>query len=123
VSSLPDAVKGLAKKPDSSWSASATKLKAISSLLGIDATNLAALSPPKILRPVQDAAVKGITDAQTAVAKTAAALDKRVAPKGATSAQIQAQIAALKNKLSQLSQQLLTAIKSVGAAPNSTPAP
>ena len=123
VTSLPSAVNGLSKKPDSTWTTSATKLKAISSQLGTEATNLAALAPPGVLRPVQDAAVKGIKDAQTAVAKTAETLDKRVAKQGATAAKVRSQISALKDRLSQLGQQLLTAIQSAIASPNSTPAP
>jgi len=123
VTALPDAVKGLAKKPDSTWTASATRLKAISSQLSSDATNLAALTPPDVLRPVQDAALKAITDAQSAVAKTAAALDNGVAKRGATKAKIQSEIGALQSRLSQVGQRLLSAIEAVISSPNSTPTP
>jgi hypothetical protein len=123
VTSLPAAVKGLSKKPDSTWTAAAAKLKTISSQLGTEAANLAALTPPATLRPVQDAAVKGVTDVQSAVTKTAATLDKRVAKRGATAAAIQAQIGALKNKLAQLGRRLLSAVEGVIASPNSTPTP
>ena len=119
ATALPDAVKGLAKKPDNTWTASATKLKTISAQLGTDAKNLASLKPPDALRPVQDAAVKGIKDTQAAVAKTAAALNKRVATQGETAATI----ISLKNRLTQLGQQLLSAIAGVIASPNSTPTP
>ena len=123
VTALPDAVKGLAKKPDNTWTASATKLKTISAQLGTDAKNLASLKPPDALHPVQDAAVKGIKDTQAAVAKTTAALNKRVATQGETAATIQLQIISLKNRLAQLGQQLLSAIAGVVASPNSTPTP
>jgi hypothetical protein len=123
VTALPDAVKGLAKKPDNTWTASATKLTTISAQLGTDAKNLASLKPPDALHPVQDAAVKGIKDTQAAVAKTTAALNKRVATQGETAATIQLQIISLKNRLAQLGQQLLSAIAGVVASPNSTPTP
>jgi septal ring factor EnvC (AmiA/AmiB activator) len=123
VTSLPEAVKGLAQKPDRTWTASATRLKTISSQLSSETKNLAALSPPELLRPLQDAAVKGIKDSQAAVAKTAAMLDKGVAKQGETTAQIQSQIGALDDRLSQLGQQLLSATKDVIASPNSTPTP
>ena len=119
ATALPDAVKGLAKKPDNTWTTSATKLKTISARLGTDAKNLASLKPPDALRPVQDAVVKGIKDTQAAVAKTAAALNKRVATQGETAATI----ISLKNRLTQLGQQLLSAIAGVIASPNSTPTP
>jgi hypothetical protein len=123
VTALPDAVKGLAKKPDGTWNASATRLKAISAQLSADAASLAALTPPDVLRPVQDAAVKAISDAQSAVTKTAVALDKGVAKRGATSAKIQSQIAALQGQLSQVGQRLLGAVEGMIASPNSTPTP
>lgn len=87
------------------------------------ARSLAALTPPAALRPVQDAVVKGIEATQKAVATTAAALKKGVAKKGATKAQIQAQVATLQGKLSLLPQQLISAVESVIASPNSTPTP
>jgi hypothetical protein len=123
VTALPDAVKGLAKKPDGTWNASATRLKAISAQLSADAASLAALTPPDVLRPVQDAAVKAISDAQSAVTKTAVALDKGVAKRDATSAKIQSQIAALQGQLSQVGQRLLGAVEGMIASPNSTPTP
>ena len=123
VSALPDAVKGLAKKPDGTWNASATRLKAISAQLSADAASLAALTPPDVLRPVQYAAVKAISDAQSAVTKTAVALDKGVAKRGATSATILSQIAALQGRLSQVGQRLLGAVEGMIASPNATPTP
>ena len=123
AASLPGAVKGLATKPNGTWSASAAHLTTISMQLSGQAKSLAALAPPAALRPVQDAVVKGIEAAQKAVAKTAAALKKGVAKKGATKAQIEAQIAALQGKLSQLPQQLVGAVEAVIASPDSTPTP
>jgi hypothetical protein len=123
AASLSGAVKGLAAKPNGTWSASAARLTTISSQLSDQAKSLAALTPPAALRPVQDAVVKTVGAAQKAVATTAAALKKGVDKKNATKAQIQAQLAALQGKLSQLPQQLIGAVEGVIASPNSTPAP
>lgn len=123
AASLPGAVKGLATKPNVTWAASEAHLQTISLQLSSQAKSLAALAPPTALRPVQDAIVKGIKATQKAVATTAAALKKGVAKKGATKVQIQAQIAALQGKLSQLPQQLISAVEGVIASPNSTPTP
>lgn len=123
AAALPSAVKGLATKPNGTWAASAAHLQAISSQLSSQARSLAALTPPAALRAVQDAVVNGIETTQKAVATTAAALKKGVAKKGATKAQIQAQIATLQGKLSQLPQQLIGAVEGVIASPHSTPTP
>lgn len=123
ATSLPQAVKGLSTKPDSTWTATAAKLQMISSQLNTEATTLAALTPPNLLRPVQDAAVKGITDAQSAVAKTAAVLDTGVAKHSETTTTIQSQINALQGQLSQVGRRLLSAIEGVIASSNSTPTP
>jgi hypothetical protein len=123
AASLPGAVKGLATRPSATWAASAAHLQTISLQLSSQAKSLAALTPPAALRPVQDAVVKGIEATQKAVATTAAALKKGAAKKGATKAQIQAQVAALQGKLSQLPQQLISAVEGVIASPNSTPTP
>lgn len=123
AASLTDAVQGLATKPNATWTASEARLTTISSQLSSQAKSLAALTPPTALRSVQAAVVTGIDAAQKAVAKTAAALNKGVAKKGATKAQIEAQVAALKGKLSQLPQQLIGAVEGVIASPNSTPTP
>jgi hypothetical protein len=123
AASLPGAVKGLATKPNATWAASAAYLQTISLQLSDQAKSLAALTPPAALRAVQDAVVKGIEVTQKTVAATAATLKKGIAKKGATKAQIQAQIAALQGKLSQLPQQLISAVEGVIASPHSTPTP
>jgi hypothetical protein len=123
AASLPGAVKGLATKPNATWSASAAYLQTISLQLSNQAKSLSALTPPAALRSAQDAVVKGIEATQKAVATTAAALKKGVAKKGATKAQIQAQVATLQGKLTQLPQQLISAVEGVIASPNSTPTP
>jgi hypothetical protein len=123
VGALPGAVKGLHKKPDSTWTASAARLKTISAQLSSAAQNLASLRPPDVLQPVQDAAVKGIDDTQAGVIKLAGVLDKRLATHGQTAATIQSQASALKDRLARLGQQLIGAITGVIASPDSTPAP
>ena len=60
AASVPDAVAGMNKKPDSTWTTAATNLQDISTQLGDEATALAALQPPESLQPVQDVVVKGI---------------------------------------------------------------
>jgi hypothetical protein len=123
AASLQGAVKGLSIKRNGTWAASAAHLQTISSQLSGQAKSLAALAPPTALRSVQDAVVKGIEATQKAVATTAATLKKGVAKKGATKAQIQAQVATLQGKLSQLPEQLISAVEGVIASPNSTPTP
>jgi hypothetical protein len=123
ATSLPQAVKALSTKPDGTWTATAAKLQMISSQLNTAATTLAALTPPNVLSPVQDAAVKAITDAQSAVAKTAAVLDTGVAKHSETTTTIQSQINALQGQLSQVGRRRLSAIEGVIASPNSTPTP
>jgi hypothetical protein len=123
VGSLPGAVKGIHKKPDATWKASAAKLHEIAARLGSEATGLAALTPPPILQPAQEAAVKGIRDAQATVAKTADLLNKRTAKAAATQAKIQSRITTLQAQLAQLGQRLLSAIEAAVSSPNATPSP
>jgi hypothetical protein len=123
AASLPGAVKGLATKPNATWAASAAYLQTISLQLAGQANSLAALTPPTALRPVQDAVVKVVEATQKAVARTATALKKGVAKKGATKSQVQAQVATLQGTLSRLPQQLISAVEGVIASPNSTPTP
>jgi hypothetical protein len=111
--SLPTAVKGLNTKPDSTWTASATKLEAVASQLGDEASSLAALTPPSSLASVQAVAVKGLQGAQAAITKTADALNKRVATSATRRATIQAQISSLQAQLSGLSDKVTSAINSV----------
>jgi hypothetical protein len=123
VGSLPAAVKGLSKKPDSTWTAAATKLDVIAGQLGGEAASLAALSPPAALQSVQAAVVKGIQGAKTEVTKRAGALSKRASASATRQAAIRSQIAALKTRLSGLTQSLTVAIGSLILSPDSTPSP
>ena len=77
ASTLPDAVSGMSKKPDSTWTAASAKLQAASSQLGQEAAGLAALKPPAVLQPVQDLVVKGIQAAQSGVDKLSTSIFKR----------------------------------------------
>jgi chaperonin cofactor prefoldin len=113
ATSLPAAVKGLNTRPDSTWTASATKLDAVASELGAEAASLAALTPPSALAPVQAAAVKGIQDAQAAITKTADALNKRVVTAATKGPAIRSQMDDLKTQISELSDKVTSAIDSV----------
>jgi hypothetical protein len=106
AASLPDAVKGLKVKPDSTWTQSAAKLNAIASQLAGAGSSLAALTPPASLQSVQAAGVKGIQDAQSAVTGMADALGRRSASAATRKAEIQAQIGSLQAQLSGLSKML-----------------
>ena len=122
VRSLPDAVKGLSKKPDVTWTRSATRLDAASAQPGAEAAALSSLTPPQTLRPVQKAAVQGLKGAQTAAARAAAALNQGAAS-GESSAQIRSQIDALEGRLTTLGERLLAAVEKVIFSPGSTPTP
>jgi len=121
VTALPDAVRGLSTKPDASWTRSATRLETASSQLGAEAAQLASLTPPQSLRMVQDAAEQGLKGAQSAVAGTAAVLNKGAAG-GASSAQIQSQIEAVKGHLTALGQRLFAAAEKAIFSSGSSPA-
>jgi flagellin-like hook-associated protein FlgL len=107
---LPDAVKGISKTPDATWTASAAQLQTISTQLGDEATALAALQPPSGLQPVQDAAVKGIQAAQSGVDKLAAKLDAKAASAATKRAKIQSTVNGLKAQIEGLSQKLSGAL-------------
>jgi hypothetical protein len=123
MASLPEAVRGIGAKPGGSWTTAAGKLDGIATQLGNESDSLAALTPPTLLAPVQDVAVKGIRDAQAAVTKTATALNRREATSATGHLALEAQIATLEAKLYQLSQGLLGAIQGAAAAqsPVATP--
>ena len=123
LGSLPQAVKGIHKNPDATWTAAATKLNAIAAKLGSDAANLKTLNPPASLQAVQEAGVKGIAEAQSTIKKMADRLNKRSANAGVTKASIQSQVAALQAKLTQWGQQLLSAVQGAIGSPGVTPAP
>ena len=109
AAAVPDAVAGMSKKPDSTWSTAATNLQDISTQLGDEATALAALQPPETLQPVQDAVVNGIQGAQTAVDKLAAALAKGEST-AATKAQIQSTVDSVKSQIQSMSGMLSSAL-------------
>jgi hypothetical protein len=110
VATLPDAVSGMSRKPDDTWTASAAQLQSIATQLGDEAAALAALQPPSGLQPVQDAVVKGIQAAQQGVEKLATQLDSRVQSAATRKAQVQAKAGELKAQLDGLAQQLKGAL-------------
>jgi hypothetical protein len=111
VGSLPDAVEGMSRTPDDTWTAAAAQLGSISSQLGDEAAALAALQPPAALQPVQDAVVKGIEAAQQGVDKLAAAIDSRKESAETRRAQIQSTVDRLQSQLEGLSEQLRGAVE------------
>jgi uncharacterized phage infection (PIP) family protein YhgE len=113
VGTMPDAVEGLSKTPDDTWTASAAQLRSISSQLGDEASALSALQPPSALQPVQDAVVKGIQSAQQGVDKLADGLDSGVQSAATRKAQIQSSVEKLQAQLDGLSTQLRGAIESL----------
>ena len=110
AASVPDAVAGMSKKPDSTWSTAATDLQDVSTQLGDEAAALAALQPPESLQPVQDVVVKGIEAAQTAVDKLAAALEKGESTAATKQAQIQSTIDSVKSQIQSMSDMLSSAL-------------
>jgi hypothetical protein len=110
AAALPDAVKGISKTPDDTWTTAATSLQDVSTQLGSEAAALAALQPPSTLQPVQDAVVTGIEGVQSAVDKLASALESRSQSAETKKAQIQSKLDGLKSQLDGLSQQLSGAL-------------
>jgi hypothetical protein len=121
ASTLPDTVKGMSKKPDSTWAAAATKLQAASSQLGQEAARLAALKPPAALKPVQDLIVKGIQAAQSGVDKLATSIGKRARGSATRQANVQSTVSGLQSQLDGLASQLRGALG--GALGSPTPSP
>jgi hypothetical protein len=110
AASIPDAVAGMSRKPDSTWSTAATNLQDISTELGDEAAALAALQPPESLQPVQDAVVTGIEGAQTAVDKLAAALEKGESTAATKRAQIESTVDSVRSQLQSMSDMLSSAL-------------
>ncbi len=110
VGALPEAVKGMSKTPDDTWTSAGAQLQSIATQLGSEARALAALQPPTALQPVQDAVVKGIQAAQSGVDKLATSIAAKPASLANKKAQIQAQVDQLKSQLGGLSQQLQNAL-------------
>ena len=110
AAALPDAVKGLSRTPDGTWTTAATDLQDISAQLGDEAAALAALQPPSGLQPIQDAVVTGIEGAQSAVDKLASALESRSQSAETRKAKVQSTLDGLKSQLEGLSQQLSGAL-------------
>ncbi len=110
VAALPDAVQGLSRKPDDTWSTAAADLQGVSAQLGDEATALEALQPPETLRPIHDAVLVGIEGAQTAVDKLAAALDKGVETSETTRTRVQSTVDSVESLLKGLSGQLSSAL-------------
>lgn len=114
---LPEAVQGLSRTSDDTWTAAAEQLRSVSSQLGDEAQALAALQPPTTLQPLQDAVVKGIQGAQRGVDKLADALDSGVQTAATRKAQIQSTVARLQSQIQGLSKQLRGALDAVRGAP------
>jgi hypothetical protein len=110
VGTLPAAVKGMSKTPDATWTSAAAQLQSTATQLGGEATALAALQPPSVLKPVQDAVVKGIQTAQSGVSKLATKIAAKPASLANKTAQVQAKANQLKAQLDGLSQQLKSAL-------------
>jgi hypothetical protein len=110
VGALPDAVAGISRTPDDTWTASAAQLQSIATQLGEEAAALAGLEPPSGLQPVQDAVVKGIEAAQKGVEKLATQLDARVQSAATRKAQVEAKAGEIKAQLDGLAQQLKGAL-------------
>jgi len=121
ASTLPDAVTGMSKKPDSTWTAAATKLQAVSSQLGQEAARLAALKPPATLQPVQDLVVKGIQAAQAGVDKLARSIGKRVQSAATGQAGVQSTVTGLQSQLDSLAKQFRAALGRPLGSPTPTP--
>ena len=110
VGTLPAAVQGMSKTPDATWTSAAAQLQSIAAQLGGEATSLAALQPPALLKPVQDAVVKGIQTAQSGISKLATKIAAKPASLANKKAQIQAKVDQFKSQLGGLATQLQNAL-------------
>ena len=110
VGTLPDAVQGMSRTPDDTWTSAAAQLQSIATQLGDEAGALAALQPPSALQPVQDAVVKGIQAAQSGIDKLATQLASKPESLANKRAEVQAKVDELKSQLDGLSTQLQNAL-------------
>ena len=107
---LPDAVAGLSKKPDDTWTASGAKLNEVASQLGDEASSLAALTPPNALKPVQDAVVKGLQAMQAKVNALSGLLYEQSADEATAKSPIKTQVEKMKTQVQALSAELSGAL-------------
>jgi hypothetical protein len=117
AASLPDAVAGLSKQPDDTWLTSGSKLIAISTALDKEASSLATLTPPAALKPVQDAAVKGIQKVRAKVEALSGLIYEESATEAYQSGPIPAQIAKIKAQLTAVTTALSAAAGPASPAP------
>ena len=120
---LSDAVAGLSKTVDDTWTASGAKLSDVATQLGKEASSLAALTPPSALKPVQDAVVKGIQVAQAKVKDLSGLLYERSATAATAHGSVQSQVDGVKTTLLLLSATLSAALDKLGGTPDATPTP
>jgi peptidoglycan hydrolase CwlO-like protein len=113
VETLPDAVQGMNKRPDDTWTSASAQLQSIATQLGDEAGALAALQPPSALQPVQDAAVKGIQAAQTGIEKLATQLASKPESLSNKRSEVQAKVDELKAQVDGLSTQLQNALSTL----------
>ena len=119
---LPDAVAGLSKKPDDTWLASGAKLNDVARQLGDEATSLAALTPPSVLKPVQDAVVKGLQATRAKVNALSGLLYEQSADEATANSPIQTQVDKMKAQVQALSTKLSGALGAL-PGPSATPTP
>jgi len=120
---LPDAIQGMSTVPDETWTAAAADLTDISQQLGDEAASLDALEAPSVLQSLQDAVVKGIESAQTAVDKLANEIESGAASAATKRAQVQAVIDDAQAQLMDLSDQLSDALGGALGSSEASPAP
>ena len=117
AASLPDSVAGLSKQPDDTWITSGTKLIDISAALDKEASSLAALTPPAALKPVQDAAVKGIQAVRAKVEALSGLIYEESKTEALQKGPIPAQVDKIKAQLMAVAAVLSAATGSASPAP------
>ena len=103
---LPDAVAGLSKKPDDTWTTAGAALNEAAAKLGTEADSLAALTPPSAVKPVQDAVVKGLKAMQAKVNDMSGLIYEQSADEANQKGPIKTQIDSMKTQLQALSAKL-----------------
>ena len=121
ASILPDAVSGMSKRPDSTWTVASARLQAVSSQLGQEAARLAALKPPAVLQPAQDLVVKGIQATRSGVDKLATGIGKRARGSATRQAKVQSTVTGLQSQLDGLAKQFRAALGMPLGSPTATP--
>jgi len=116
LAALPEAVRGINRTPDESWSEAGQGLRRLAEELADEASRLADLRSPSGLRPVQDAVVRGLQRTQARLEQTADRLSDPAQREGLTRQDVEDEVDQLRSDAGALSTQLREALDTVRGA-------